>query len=261
MKIDKDKYIAHINNRKQIINMKRVLDKIEIVLNRHTIECTDFLDPYERKLAKSILKQLMGISYKESGGLDDSERQIIVIYPDYYQYNDIDMPIDFLMIELDIDNLSHRDFLGAILNLGINRDKIGDILIHETYAQIVVKNEISNFIRMNLERVGNKRVKIKEIELTDLHQGKIDYKEILTTISSLRLDVLISEVFKISRNDSQKIIGAERVKVNWEPIDKVFKELEEGDLVSAKGYGRFILYSIEGTSRKGKPRIKLRLLK
>lgn len=261
MKIDKDKYIAHINNRKQIINMKRVLDKIEIVLNRHTIECTDFLDPYERKLARSILNQFMEICYKESGGLDDSERQIIVIYPDYYQYNDIDMPIDFLMIELDIDNLSHRDFLGSILNLGINRDKIGDILIHETYAQIAVKNEISNFIRMNLERVGNKRVKIKEIELTDLHQGKINYKEILTTISSLRLDVLISEAFKISRNNSQKIIGAERVKVNWEPIDKVFKELEEGDLVSAKGYGRFILYSIEGTSKKGKPRIKLRLLK
>lgn len=261
MKIDKDKYIDHINNKKQIINMRRILDKIEIVLNRHTIECTDFLDPYERKLAKSILNQFMEISYEESGGLENSERQVIVIYPDYYQYNDIDIPIDFLMIEVDIDKLSHRDFLGAILSLGINRDKIGDILIHETYAQIVVKNEISNFIRMNLEKVGNKRVKIKEVELIDLDQGKIDYQEKISTISSLRLDVLISQALKISRNDSQKIIVSDRVKVNWEPMDKVFKDLEEGDLVSVKGHGRFILYSIEGISKKGKPRIKLRLLK
>lgn len=261
MNIDKDKYIAHINDKEQIINMRRVLDKIEVVLRRHSIETTDFMNPYERKLAKSILDQFMDISYRESGGLNSSERKIISIYPDYYEYRELKIPIDYLMIDGFVEKLSHRDFLGAILNLGINRDKIGDILIHNEYAQIIVKDEISSFILMNLERVGSGKVSIKEIELEILVPGIIDYKEIITTISSLRLDVLLSGALNLSRNDSKKIIGASKVKVNWEPIDKVFQEVEERDIISVKGYGRFILYSIKGISRKGKMRIKLRLLK
>lgn len=260
LKLDKEKYIIHMKGRSQIINTRRVLDKIEIVLNRHTIESTDFMDPYERKLAKSILSQFMDISYKEFGGLDNSERKTIVIYPDYYRHEDIQTPIESLMLKGYIDNLTHRDFLGAILNLGINRDKVGDILIHRSHAQLVVKSEIANFISMNLERIGRERIKVSKIKLSDIQPGEIDYKEKFKTVSSLRLDVIISSVLNISRNDSKKIILTERVKVNWEPIDRIFKELEEGDMISVKGYGRFKLQSIEGISRKGKPQIKFRLL-
>ncbi|NMB27602.1 MAG: RNA-binding protein [Tissierellia bacterium] len=261
LRLDKERYMEHIRDKDQIMNMRRVLDKIEIVLEKHIIQSTDFMDPYERKLARSILNQFTEISYRESGGFKEAERKIILIYPDYYQYDDISIPISSLVVEGYIDRLSHRDFLGGILSLGINREKIGDILIHESCVQIIVKNEIFEFVLINLKRVGKERVDVKQIPLEDLELGKIDYKDIWTTIPSLRLDALISSGLNLSRNESQRLIESRKVKVNWEPIERVFKDVKEGDMISAKGYGRFILDIIEGISRKGRIKVKLRLLK
>lgn len=243
------------------MNMRRILDKIEMVLGNHSIQSTDFMDPYERKLAQSILNRFTEISYREMGGLIEAERKIILIYPDYLQWDNMDLPIVSLKIEGLVDKLSHRDFLGGILNLGINREKIGDILIHEGYANIVVKSEIGNFILMNLERIGKEIVKVRQIPLEELEQGKIEYKDILATLSSLRLDVLISGALNLSRKDSQRLVETRRVKVNWEPTERVSKDVEEGDIVSVKGYGRFTLNSIKGFSKKGKIRVEIRLLK
>lgn len=261
LKIDKEKYIEHINDKEQIINMRKVLDKVEIALNKHSLQSTDFMDPYERKLAKSILNRFQDIEYKELGGIDVAERKVISVYPDYLQYKFEENPIKSLMIEGYTSNFSHRDFLGAILNLGIIRGKVGDILIHEGYTQIVVKKEISSYILNNLEKVANENVIIKEIPLDDLKPPNVEYKYKKATISSLRLDVLISSTWNLSRKDSQRIVESGRVKVNWEPIDKASKEIDEGDVISTKGYGRFILSSIEGTSKKGKIKVELKLLK
>ena len=260
LRLDKKDYIAHIKDKDQILNMRRVLDKIEMVLDRHTVESTDFMDPYERRLARSIINRFNEISYEELGGLEEAERKIILLYPDYYEYNEMDIHIRSLAIEGDIGKLSHRDFLGALLNLGINREKIGDILINKEQVQLVVKEDILDFILISLERVANKRVKAKEIPLKDLSMGTINYKDVVITISSLRLDALISGVWNLSRTDSQKLIESDRVKVNWEPIRRVSKDINEGDIISVKGYGRFILNSIKGVSRKGRVRVEIRLL-
>lgn len=261
LKLDKDKYIKYINDKDQILNMRKVLDKIEIVLDKHIVQYTDFFDPYERRLAKSILNQFSDIAYKELGGIKEAERKVILIYPDYYQYDNMDVPIASLMIEANTQKYSHRDFLGSILNLGINREKIGDILIHEDYVQLVVKKEIFEFILINMRKVGKEKVKVKQIPLECLRQGHVEYKDILITIPSLRLDAIISGGLNLSRNDSQRLIESERVKVNWEPVSRVSKEVLEGDTISVKGYGRFILNSVEGISKKGRVRIKIRLLK
>lgn len=259
--LDKESYIAHIKNKEQIINMRQVLDKIEIVLKKHSNQTTDFLDPYEKRLAKSILNRFTEISYKELGGICQAERQVISIYPSYRDYKEIEIPITAFKIEGAFLKISHRDFLGSILALGINRDKIGDILIHENYAQIIVKNEISSFILMNLKKVGNTNVRIKEIQVEDLSLGKTDYKEVFVVIPSLRLDTLISGAWNLSRKDSKRLIESGKVKVNWEPVEKVFKDIEEKDLISAKGYGRFILDLVDGITRKGNIKVDLKLLK
>lgn len=261
LRLNKEKLLNHITDEDQIFNMRRVLDQIEIVLNKHTVGITDFMDPYERRLAKSLLNRFTDISYKELGGIDEGERKVILIYPEYFQYQNMDTPICSLKIEGNIATLSHRDFLGAILNLGINREKIGDILIHEDNVQVVVKSEISDFILISLTRIGKERVKVKEIPLNELKPGNIEYKNILATVHSLRLDALISNAWKLSRKDSQQLIESKKVKVNWEPIERVSKDIGEGDIISAKGYGRFILNSIKGISKKGRIRVELRLLK
>ncbi len=260
MKIDKDKYISHIKNSDKIIDMRRVIDKIEIALNNHSCECTDFLDPYERLLAKSILNRFIEIDYLEDGGIKQTERQIITIYPSYYEIQNLPQNITVLRIVGDIDGLSHKDFLGAILNLGIKRTKIGDILVHEDYTDVIVKKEIGDFILFNLEKVSNKKVLVEEKSLDSICPVEIPYKDINKTLSSYRLDVYISSSYNLSRQESMDIIKSGYVKVNWEPINRAAKELVVGDMISVRGYGRSILHSVEGLSKKGKIKATIRIL-
>lgn len=260
MKIDREKYINHIQDNSRLIEMRQILDKIEIVMNKHLVESTDLLDPYSRLLAKSIIDQFLEIDYLEQGGLKESERQTIIIYPDYYYLEDEDLNIVALRLRGNFENLSHRDFLGSILGLGINRSKIGDILLHGDYTDIIVKREISNFIEFNLEKVANNKISIEEIRLQDLLPGETVYREIQKTLYSNRLDVYISGAYNLSRVESTKLIKAGNVKVNWEPIDKASKELEVGDIISIRGYGRSNLHSIDGLSKKGKIKSKIRIL-
>lgn len=260
MKIDKDKYVSHIKDNEKLIDMRRIIDKIEIVLNNHSCESTDFLDPYERLLAKSIINRFSEIEYMENGGVIQSERQIITIFPSYYNNEDIPQNIVSLRISDDIEGLSHKDFLGAILNLGIKRSKVGDILVHEDYADVIVKKEIGDFVLFNLEKVSNKKVIVEEKSLDSISPVKILYKEINKTLSSYRLDVYISSSYNLSRQESMDIIKSGYVKVNWEPIDKPAKELGVGDIISVRGYGRSVFYSVEGLSKKGKIKATIRIL-
>lgn len=259
LKLDKEKYLDHIKDKDQILNMRKLMDKIEIALNKSLVQVTDFLDPYERRLSQSILNRFMDIEYEEVGGLEEAERKIIVIHPPYIPIEGTDY-IAALSIESKDEDLSHRDFLGGILNLGINRSKVGDILIHEGSAQAMVKRKVADYILTNLTRIGKQKVTVSEIPLTSLKEAQVEYSIKRTTLSSLRLDVLISGALNLSRSDSQRLVTTGRVKVNWEPIDKISKDVKEGDIISVKGFGRFILSSIEGTSKKGRIKAELKLL-
>lgn len=257
---DKDKYTSHIKEQDKIFEMRKVIDKIEIVTNNHIIESTDFLDPYEIRLAKSILNRFSEISYLEQGGHKNPERKIIVIYP-FYQgnYNIRDYIVTF-RITGSLNDLTHKDYLGAILNLGIKRNKIGDILVHENFGYITVKEEISDFIQLNLERIGNQKINIETIDSDCIEPLVERYREIKTTLMSNRLDVYLSSAYNLSRQKSSDLIKGNFVKVNWEPISKLNKELSVGDIISVRGYGRSILYSEDGLSRKGKIKANIRIL-
>lgn len=260
MKIDKEALTSHIRDKDKILDMRKIIDKIEIVINKHIVTSTDFLDPYERYLAKSILNRFVEIDYLETGGYPSAERKVIIIYPHYFDENNLSDTLSYIRITGDLEGLNHKDYLGAILGLGIKRSKIGDILVHESYTDIIIKEEISDFVLLNLEKIGNRKVLIKEISKEDIQEPIISYKEIKKTLSSYRLDVFISAAYNISRQESVHLIESGYVKVNWEPIIKSSKELNVGDMISVRGYGRSILYSVEGKSRKGKIVANIRLI-
>ncbi|NLC03718.1 MAG: RNA-binding protein [Tissierellia bacterium] len=259
MYIDKEKYIAHIVDNDKIILMRQLLDKIENVSLEHSIENTDFLDPYEIYLSKSILNRFH-IGYYEDGGITDAERKIIQIFPDYYESSSILSPIKALKVRGHISGLSHKDFLGALLNVGIKRSKVGDILLYEDYSALIVKSEISDFILLNLEKIGNKNISLQEMDLENLTTPNLKYKDMDEFIASTRLDIVISSAYNLSRIESSKLIKSGRVKVNWKEINKPSIELEKGDVISIRGYGRAILYSLEGLSKKGRLKATIRIL-
>lgn len=261
MKIDKEDYVKHIVDIEKKQLAKKLLDKIEKVLLNHTVESTDFLDPYEREIFKSILNRFSDINYLEYGGLESSERKIISIYQDYYNFEEEDYEIKALELYDYHSSFNHRDFLGSVLALGIVRQKIGDILVHNDRTQLILKREVADYVYYNLHRIGNERIKVRNINLEEIEEIDIQFIEKQDTISSPRLDNLVSSAFNLPRKDSQILIIGDKVKVNWKEINKTSYEIEEGDLISVRGYGRFTLHSTGGLTRKNRINVTVRLLK
>lgn len=257
MRLDRDELLNHIDDSEKLIEIKKIIDKIEIVLNNHSEQSTDFLDPYEISLAVSILNRFDEISYLIDGGYEDAERKIILIYPSYLYETTLD---DLMILNISTKSkLEHKDILGSLIGLGIDRRKLGDIIINKDNYSFFVKREISDFIEFNLEKIGNNNVKlnlVKEIEIP-----KPEYNEFTYIISSLRLDVIISSVLKLSRANAQKIIEQEKVKVNFKKENKPSILLNESDIISVRKYGRFIFDKIEGMSKKKKYIVNVKIPK
>ena len=260
---DKTKYIEHIEDKDQHIVMRKVIDKAESVLKNHEIAHTDFLDPYQRDLAYSILNRL-DVSYYEEGGLEDAERKSIIIFPEYMTIETIEEnPIKALKIEgnFKFNSINHRDYLGAIMGLGIKREVVGDIFITESSATVMLHMEMLDFFIYNLKQIGKESVEVSEISLEYIERPVEEYDDIRLTISSLRLDTLISGVCKISRNKSAILINQSKVKVNFRPIENISFEINEGDVLSIRKFGRIRVLESLGENKKGKQVLRVRVYK
>ena len=251
--------INHINRPEEKISIRKVIDKMESVMNNHISTSTDFLNPHEINLSISILNRFKDqVSYEIDGGYEDSESSIIYIYPAYRYENEDN---DLVLFKFETNNkIKHGDVLGSILGLSIDRGKIGDILIGEKFTYFFVKREISNFIEINLTKVSKYNILLsREDDISCLPKKEYDYKKVI--VSSFRLDNLISKVFNLSRSKVKDMIQAELVKVNFAKETRSHLELELGDLVSVRHYGRFRLYDLEGNTKKGNSVLIVRLNK
>lgn len=249
---NKEEYTKHIKDDEKRIEIRKIIDKIQIVSNKHITQTSDFLDPFEVELAKSVLNRFEDIGYYIEGGYEEAERKIIMIYPSYFFKEDIEVPLSSLKIAGDLASVEHKDYLGSILSLGINRNKIGDILVYDQEGVVIVKEEISSFILYNLEKIKNKNIEVFIDSLKDIKPPEIEYQELNKFLVSLRIDSVISSTFNLSRKESMNIISSGKVKLNFETIDKPSKEVEEGDMISVKGFGRFILHEVKGKSKSGR---------
>ena len=146
--------------------------------------------------------------------------------------------------------ITHRDILGAMMNLGVAREKIGDIFAG-SLSYIVVADTLAQFFCQNLCQVGKNRV---EVSVTDCLPNELAPKTEEKRISSEsdRIDSILAKVFNLSRTTAQEAIGNELVKINGEVCAKAMRPLRDKDIVSARGYGKFIFCGADGQSKKGK---------
>lgn len=147
---------------------------------------------------------------------------------------------------------SHRDVLGAVMGLGIDRAKIGDILVTEQQAVLFCDKLLSEFLAEQLCSVGRYRVKTREVFLNQVKVPPKKYQELTDTVASLRADCVIAAIYSLPRGKAQEAIASGRVTVNWEEMTSMSLELKEGDVVSLRGMGRSELIKIGGLSRKGR---------
>ncbi len=153
--------------------------------------------------------------------------------------------------------LSHRDFLGALMALGIERDTIGDILVFDGEAVVFVKSEISQFIIEQIEKIGKVGIKSSIIDARDF-EYESDFEILNFTISSLRLDVFVSAVCSLSRDKSQKLITFGAVSVNHRIVNNTSKTIDVSDVITIKKFGKFVFTENNGLSKKGKIKIEVK---
>ena len=244
-------------------NYKLLIDRVEdlamSVKRYHRVAFTPFLDPAMLSKAERLLKSYNELEYQIIGGYPEAERNIIIIYPDWMDGEEIEAPISVLRIQWDerYYKVGHRDILGSILGLGIKREKIGDIIVENPYAYAITSKDISSFIIQNLIRVGKAPVTIDQIAAEDLKITPKKGKIIKTSVSSLRLDCIASSGFGISRNKILPYINNGMVQVNWEPITKPGRLLKEGDIISLRGKGRVKFIEVTGMSKRDRYHVTL----
>ena len=256
--MDKITLTNHIRDIDLKNKMYKVIDKANACLKNYDIRETDFLNPYEIKNAIGILNSFSDIKYSIEGGFDKAERCLICIYPYYMEYEDIDSPIKVLQIEgnFKFKEIKHKDYLGSLMSMGIKREKIGDINIHENFCQVIVSSDISDYILVNLDKVARNNVKVFEIPKEEIKYSEPKTKEVSLTVSSERIDCIISGIYNISRQESSKLINAEKVFIDYEKITSTSKEVKSGSLISVRGKGRCIVTDIGDITRKGKVKLK-----
>ncbi|MDN4073518.1 RNA-binding protein [Fictibacillus terranigra] len=229
---------------------------------RYSVKLTDFLDPREQDIAGSMIGKGSEASLSFWGGSSFSERKRALIYPSYFQPEKTDFEITVLEVNYPTKfvTIEHRDVLGSLMNLGMKRGKFGDILHSQDRMQIIVAGDVSDFVRLNLERIGKAAVRLKEVSEHDLILSEEAYEEKEGTVSSLRLDVVLSEIYRLSRSKISPLITGSKAKVNWRITEEASFLVEPGDYLSLRGYGRSKLIAVEGKTKKDRWRIRYGIL-
>ena len=207
----------------------------------------------------SILKSLkVDSKYSLFGGYENADRCVAAFSNDeIYSYPIVCIKIEPLQQKFS-DKLTHRDFLGALMNLGIEREMLGDIKILNNEGYLFCLDKISQYIVDNLSSIKHTSVKCKIIDdIPELFNQIPDEEEYI--VSSLRIDTVVSAVFKMSRNSASQLINQEKIFINSKTVYKDSVQLKEGDVISVRGYGKFIYSQTVNETRKHKMVVVIRL--
>lgn len=236
----------------------QVLGWIDQVQTQYVPRLTDFLDPRELEITRMLVGTNGDVRVSFFGGSQEAERKRAFIYPDYYepQIEDYELTIYELSYSAKFTTLKHRQILGTLMSVGLKREKFGDIWIEGDRVQFVVAKEVASYLEMNISKMGKAGVKFHEVHADQVMQVTEQWKESQVTVSSMRLDTVLSALANISRQKSQTLVQQGRVKVNWKLVENPSYEIRESDVLSTRGIGRMKIFSIEGKTKKDKWKIK-----
>jgi RNA-binding protein YlmH len=241
----------------------RWLEWLTRVEQYHEPRWSDFLDPRQAFIAESLTNRASALQISFAGGYPTAERRRAWIAPDYMSPPDADAaPLTlFHLTSLDarLAKLRHGDYLGALLGLGLKRDKIGDLQVFDDGCQVLLAAEMAEFVALHMNQVHRATIQLTRLPLAQLQVTEPALQIVSLAVSSLRLDGILSDVFRISRAKAVLPIKAGRCKVNWRSEESPAATLQAGDVVSLQGFGRFRVMALEGTTKKGNMRLKIGL--
>ncbi|MDO4491526.1 MAG: YlmH/Sll1252 family protein [Lachnospiraceae bacterium] len=245
---------------KEELFAKRMQELARTAYNRDIVLFSEFLDLHEQNMVHSLERRsLNGVHIEFSGGYGTAERQMAAFVPDALSYV-WNYPFVCLSIRPDApkyaQTLTHRDFLGAILHTGIERSVLGDILVEDNCALVFCQERIADFLIQELTMIRHTAVTAAYFE-GDPETIKPKTEEITGTVASVRLDSVIALAFHTSRSSVSALIPEGRVFVNGKLVTSNGCHLNEGDLISVRGMGKFRFQGTLSRTKKGRELVQV----
>ena len=252
--------------------LSRTEELAAVCSDQYRITHSEFLDLRQQSL---VQKQMMYSTVPARGfygGYDDAERKIAVFLPEYIEEQDpaeffTDEPEENPLVVLRMikkkgaPSLSHRDYLGALMSLGIRREVTGDILVREDGADVIVLRSMAKYIETSLSHAGRSSLTVTEIPVRELIVPETDAGEKNVSVASLRLDNVIGAAFGLPRTKSLQAVRSGIVFVNGLEIIKPDYTVGEGDKIVLRHRGRVVIRSVGGKTGKGRTHITLQIFK
>ncbi len=240
---------------KKNILHERISDVINRCLTKDRAEFLGFLNEQERAKSEKILHMAAFSNFRFWGGFEQAQRVLLGLFPSWQEADSSLFELDGLFFSVkSYETLTHRDILGAVLSLGIERNSIGDIVLLEDKIVIFAKKSVANFISSSLQKAKHSSLKFMQN-----YSEKIDiqpkYKQMSSTIASERLDCVLGAILRKSREKSCEVLRLGFVKLNYLETYTRTQKVKNGDIISVKGYGKFRVNSIENKTKKD--RLKL----
>lgn len=228
-----------------------------LVTMQYRLKLTPFLDPREQQIVRTVVGHHDDVNVSFFGGCSLAERKRALLYPPYIEPTEDDFELTLFSVRYPkkFVTIEHRDVLGALLSLGVKREKFGDIVIADDVVQFVVASDIAPFVKMNMTSIRNASVSLQQRPLSEMRVVAETWEEETITVSSLRLDAVLAQTFRLSRQKVQTLIEQGWAKLNWKVVDEPSAECREGDLLSLRQHGRCRLKAIAGQTKKEKWRI------
>jgi RNA-binding protein YlmH len=234
---------------------KRLAELYERALDTYCYTYTSFLGLAEQSALSELQREYSGMKYSAFRGVEGAER-VIIRFGDCEEIGyEEPYPIAVLKISPKskkfADALSHRDFLGALMNLGIERECLGDIAIVDNEAYLFCLESIADYISGSLTRIKHTEITVMTVDtLPDAPLYKTERRTV--QISSERLDAIIARVFSLSREDAQRLFAKGLVFLSGKEITSPSRAPLKNEVVSVRGHGRFIYLGEKSLSKKGK---------
>jgi len=263
-----------LSKEEQILS-KHFNDMIHMSYQRGIPVFSQFASLHEAELASQALDNFYGKQWHEGeqmisfGGYPDAERRVLCFLPEHgSNMLKTDFPINCVRImpanKRFCDSLSHRDYLGAIMNLGLARDQIGDILVKQeenggcniSTAYVFCKQDKAGLLT-ELTRIKHTTVVSEIVDFVSM-DWQPEFKEISGSVSSFRLDAVLTLAIRASRSQGLALVQAGSVFLNGRCCMENAKNLKEGDIFSVRGYGRFVFAQINTQSKKGRYHITVK---
>ncbi len=232
--------------------LSRIEDTVRLCEKRNYPHFLGFLDQGEQAIAQDYLHRQTDAKWLFYGGYQDAERCFLGVFPSYMETDISLFPLQSVAFHYRKErSLTHRDVLGTLMSQGLRRDAVGDILCGDGYAVVYLKEDVVSYVSEQVDKIGGEGIRVERNYFGVLPKNH-RYAPLSDTIASARLDAVVKVLIHSSREQAASLIRAQQVSVDHRPVLSLSATVNEGSVISVRGYGRFVIDQIGPESKKGR---------